>query len=126
QFTVADYGNTNLRCGAQPNSSVNVYIDGVSQKDYVNGGISGQSGPGQGGDPGNPFPQLAIEEYKVVTSNYKAEFGEAASAIILAQTRSGTNRFEGEAFSTFTNQSLRAATPAELAANKGKEIGRAS
>jgi len=120
QFNVDSNGNTNLRGGAQLYSNINVYIDGVSQKDYVNGGISGQSGPGQGGDPGNPFPQLAIEEYKVVTSNYKAEFGEAASAIILAQTRSGTNHFEGEAFSTFTNQSLRAATPAELAANKPK------
>ncbi len=120
QFTVADSGNTNVRGGAQLYSSVNVYIDGVSQKDYVNGGISGQSGPGQGGDPGNPFPQLAIEEYKVVTSNYKAEFGEAASAIILAQTRSGTNHFEGEAFSTFTNQNLRAATPAELASSNSK------
>jgi outer membrane receptor protein involved in Fe transport len=120
QFNVDSNGNTNVRGGAQLYSNVNVYIDGVSQKDYVNGGISGQSGPGQGGDPGNPFPQLAIEEYKVVTSNYKAEFGEASSAIILAQTRSGTNHFEGQAFGTFTNQSLRAATPAELAAHKGK------
>ena len=120
QFSVDSSGNTNVRGGAQLYSNVNVYIDGVSQKDYVNGGISGQSGPGQGGDPGNPFPQLAIQEYKVLTSNYKAEFGEASSAIILAQTRSGTNHFEGEAFSTFTNQSLRAATPAELAANKPK------
>jgi len=120
QFNIDGSGNSQMRGGAQLYSNVNVYIDGVSQKDYVNGGISGQSGPGQSGDPGNPFPQLAIEEYKVVTSNYKAEFGEAASAVILAQTRSGTNHFEGEAFSTFTNQSLRAATPAELAANKGK------
>lgn len=120
QFNVDGSGNTNVRGGAQLYSNVNVYIDGVSQKDYVNGGIAGQSGPGQSGDPGNPFPQLAIEEYKVVTSNYKAEFGEAASAVILAQTRSGTNHFEGDAFSTFTNQSLRAETPAELAANKGK------
>ena len=120
QFTVDNSGNTNVRGGAQLYSNVNVYIDGVSQKDYVNGGISGQSGPGQGGDPGNPFPQLAIQEYKVLTSNYKAEFGEAASAIILAQTRSGTNHFEGEAFSTFTNQNLRAATPAELKANQPK------
>src|SRR5207302_8897335 len=120
QFNVDSSGNTNVRGGAQLYSNVNVYIDGVSQKDYVNGGISGQSGPGQAGDPGNPFPQLAIEEYKVLTSNYKAEFGEAPSVIIQAPTRSGTDHFDGQAFGTFTNRSLRAATPAELMANKGK------
>ena len=113
QFQVDNNGNTNLRGGAQLYSNINVYIDGVSQKDYVFGGATGQEGPGQAGDPGNPFPQLAIDQYKVITSNYKAEFGEAAGAIIVAQTRSGTNHFEGESFGTFTNQNLRARTPAE-------------
>ena len=120
QFNVDSNGNTNLRGGAQLYSNINVYIDGVSQKDYVFGGVTGQEGPGQAGDPGNPFPQLAVDEYKVITSNYKAEFGDAASAIIVAQTRSGTNHFAGEAFGTFTNQNLRAETPAEIAAGNGK------
>lgn len=120
QFTVDSQGNTNLRGGAQLTSNIDVYIDGVSQKDYVFGGITGQEGPGQAGDPGNPFPQLAIDEYKVITSNYKAEYGDAASAIIVAQTRSGTNQFAGESFLTFTNQNLRAATPAELSIGQPK------
>jgi outer membrane receptor for ferrienterochelin and colicin len=124
QFTVDSQGNTNLRGGAQLYSNINVYIDGVSQKDYVFGGITGQEGPGQAGDPGNPFPQLAVDEYKVITSNYKAEYGDAASAIIVAQTRSGTNQFEGESFLTFTDQNLRAATPAELASGQPKEAAR--
>ncbi|HEV2286788.1 MAG TPA: carboxypeptidase regulatory-like domain-containing protein, partial [Steroidobacteraceae bacterium] len=114
QFTVDNQGNTNLRGGAQLTSNIDVYIDGVSQKDYIFGGITGQEGPGQAGDPGNPFPQLAIDEYKVITSNYKAEYGDAASAIIVAQTRSGTNEFKGDSFVTYTNQNLRASTPAEL------------
>jgi hypothetical protein len=116
-FTVDANGNTSLRGGAQLDSSINVYIDGVSQKDYVSagGGTIGQTGAQNNGDPGNPFPQLAIDQYKVVTSNYKAEFGEAASAVILAQTKSGTNEFHGEMFGTFTNQNLRAETPAEIA-----------
>jgi outer membrane receptor for ferrienterochelin and colicin len=121
QFNVDSTGNTNLRGGAQLYSNINVYIDGVSQKDYVLGGITGQEGPGQAGDPGNPFPQLAIDEYKVITSNYKAEYGDAASAIIVAQTRSGTNHFKGESFGTFTNQNLRADTPAELASGLPKQ-----
>lgn len=125
QFNVDSNRNTSLRGGAQLASGVNVYIDGVSQKDYVGGGsgITGSSGPQGNGDPGNPFPQLAISEYKVVTSNYSAQYGDASSAIIIAQTKSGTNRFHGEAFGTFTNQDLRSRTAAEKAsgAKKGKE-----
>jgi hypothetical protein len=34
-FTVNSGGNTSLRGGAQGTSAVNVYIDGVGQKDYV-------------------------------------------------------------------------------------------
>ncbi|HEX5953831.1 MAG TPA: carboxypeptidase-like regulatory domain-containing protein, partial [Rhodanobacteraceae bacterium] len=70
-FTVQQDGNTSLQGGAQNTSSVNVFIDGVSQKGYVRGGgIAGQEA-----SRGNPFPLLAIGQYKVLTSNYKAEYG---------------------------------------------------
>lgn len=125
QFQVDSSHKTSLRGGAQLASAVNVYIDGVSQKDLVGGGsgITGSAGPTKDGDPGNPFPQLAIAEYKVVTSNYSAEYGDAASSIIIAQTKSGTNRFQGEAFGTYTDQNLRAKTVAEKAnhTKKGHE-----
>ena len=120
-FEVDSQGNTSIHSGAQETSSINVYIDGVGQKNYVRpGGISGQSGPnpstsGAPGDPGNPFPQLAIGEYKVITSNYKAEYDQISGAAISALTKSGTNEFHGEAFATFTNQDFRNATPAENA-----------
>lgn len=115
QFNVDANHNTSLRGGAQLASGVNVYIDGVSQKDLVSGGsgITGSAGAGGNGDPGNPFPQLAIAEYKVVTSNYSAEYGDASSSVVIAQTKSGTNQFHGEAFGTFTNQNLRAKYPSE-------------
>jgi outer membrane receptor protein involved in Fe transport len=122
QFQVDANHNTSLRGGAQLASSVNVYIDGISQKDQVGGGsgITGSSGPQANGDPGNPFPQLAIAEYKVVTSNYSAEYGDAASSIIIAQTKSGTNALQLEGFATFTNQDLRAKNVAEKAAHAPK------
>jgi outer membrane receptor protein involved in Fe transport len=122
QFQIDSNGNTSLRGGAQLDEAINVFIDGVGQKDYVaqGSGITGQSGSGQNGDPGNPFPQLAIGEYKVITSNYKAEYGDAASAIIVAQTKSGTNEFKGEAFADYTNQNFRAETPSEAASATGK------
>jgi len=122
QFAVDGQGNTSLRGGAQLASAVNVFIDGVSQKDLVGGGsgITGSAGNQSNGDPGNPFPQLAIAEYKVVTSNYSAEYGDASSSIIIAQTKSGTNQFHAEGFGVFTNEKLRAKTPAEKATHTPK------
>lgn len=117
-FTVDGSGNTSFRGGAQEAENANVYIDGVSMKDLVQGGIAGQSGPGKNpnqGDPGNPFPQSAIAEYRVITSNYSAQYGQVASAAIAAKTKSGTNKFRGSSFVSFTNQNLRAETPAEIA-----------
>ena len=99
-----------LRGGAQNSNSINVFIDGVSQKDYVlKGGVTGQDST-----QGNPFPQLAIGEYKVISSNYKAEFDQVSSVAITATTKSGTNEFHGQGFVDYTNQSLRDARPIEL------------
>src|SRR5690606_16461708 len=53
QFITDAGGNTRLRSGAQTPSAVNVFIDGVGQKNYVTtGGITGQDT-----SRGNPFPQ---------------------------------------------------------------------
>ena len=80
--------------GGQPSEAVNVFVDGASYKnDVLRGGIVGQDA-----SKGNPLPQGAIQEFRVLTQNYKAEYQKAASAIIVATTRSGTNEFEAEAF----------------------------
>jgi len=115
-FTTDSKGHTALQGGAQNTSSVNVYIDGVGQKSYVKqGGVSGQSS-----SQGNPFPQLAIGEYKVITSNYKAEYDQVSSAAVTAVTKSGTNEFHGEVFYNYTDQNYRDQTPAEKASGNGK------
>lgn len=124
-FSVNADGNTSLRGGAQNNGSTNVYIDGVGQKSYLFGGPSGQNA-----SQGNPFPQLAIGQYKVITSNYKAEYGQISSAAVTAQTKSGTNEFHGEIFDRYTSDKYRARTPAENAdgfkvPSKEKEFGAA-
>ncbi|MEP9401002.1 TonB-dependent receptor [Sphingomonas silueang] len=103
-------GQARIQGGAQRSNSVNVFIDGVSQKDYVlKNGVTGQDST-----PGNPFPQLAIGEYQVLSSNYKAEFDQVSSVAITATTKSGTNEFHGEGFVDFTNQDLRDFRPTEL------------
>jgi outer membrane receptor protein involved in Fe transport len=108
-FEVDYRGRTSIRGGAQNDNGVNLYIDGVGQKGYVRSGVSGQAGDTQG----NPFPQLAIGEYKVITSNYKAEYDQLSSAAITALTRAGTNKFEAQAFGTYSFDNWRARTPRE-------------
>lgn len=116
QFTTDSSGHSDIRGGAQQTSAVNVYIDGVGQKSYLFGGVSGQQQ-----SAGNPFPQLAIGEYKVITSNYKAEFDQVGSAAIVAATKSGTNEFHGEVFGRMTNSDWRKPTPAEEQSASGKQ-----
>src|SRR5262245_55039233 len=124
QFSVDAKGRTQIRSGTLNTGTTNVYIDGVGQKNYVRpSGVTGQGGadPNQDtrGDPGNPFPQLGIAEYKVITSNYKAEYDQVSGAAITAVTKSGTNEFEINAFMTYTDEGLRATPPDEIAAGTG-------
>jgi len=113
-FSVDSSGHTKLTGGAQSANNVNVFIDGVGQKNYVKeGGVSGQFS-----SQGNPFPQLAIDEYKVITQQYKAEYDQVSSAVVTAETKSGTNEFHGEAYGQYTDQDWRAQTPSEIAAGK--------
>jgi outer membrane receptor for ferrienterochelin and colicin len=117
-FSVDSAGHTSLRGGAQNNSSVNVFIDGVGQKSYVKeGGVSGQIN-----SQGNPFPQLAIGEYKVITTNYKAEYDQVSSAAITAETKSGTNEFHGETFYTYSSDKYRSRTASEEDADKARSF----
>lgn len=81
---------------------VNVFIDGVSLKSNIQqGGLVGQDG-----SRGNPFSQLAVQEFRVLTSNFKAEYEDAGTSIITAITKSGTNEFHGDAFFTYQDDSM--------------------
>nr|WP_244501382.1 TonB-dependent receptor [Sphingomonas gellani] len=111
-------GSSRIQGGGQDSRTVNVFIDGVSQKDYVlKNGITGQDS-----SPGNPFPQLAIGEYQVLSSNYKAEFDQVSSVAITAITKSGTNQFHGEGFFDYTDQKLRERRPSEIYPEKVDKV----
>jgi len=109
-------GQVTLRAGAQNRDNTNIFIDGVGQKNYIlRGGASGLDST-----RGNPFPQSAIGEYKVLSSNYKAEFDQVSSTAITAITKSGTNEFHGDVFVDRTGSSWRAYSPFEkLAKDQG-------
>jgi len=89
--------NSQIQAGAVASQFTNVFIDGMSFKNPINhGGVVGQNF-----GLGNPFPQIAIQEYSVETQNFGAESGQTGSALITAITKTGGNKFHGSAFIEF-------------------------
>ncbi len=81
----------------------NVFIDGVSLKSNIQqGGIVGQDA-----SPGNPFPQTAVQEFRVLTGQFKAEYEDAGTSVVTAVTKSGGNAFHGGAFADYSSDALR-------------------
>jgi hypothetical protein len=70
--------------GERANNAI-VLIDGLPNRDEVNGGPAGQ------------FDQDSILEFQVLTSGYKAEFGHGSGGIVNVLTKSGTNDWHGTA-----------------------------
>ena len=91
-----------ISAGAQGAEQINVFIDGASYKnDILKGGVAGQDA-----SRGNPFALNAVQEFRVITQNYKAEYQKASSAIITATTKSGSNIWTGNAFFAYQNKRL--------------------
>ena len=91
-----------VSAGGQAPSSVNLFIDGTSFKnDLTQGGIAGQDA-----SRGNPFPRNAVQEYRVISQNFKAEYQKASSAVITATTKSGGNEWSGNALVGYQNAGL--------------------
>ncbi|HTU44310.1 MAG TPA: TonB-dependent receptor [Bryobacteraceae bacterium] len=53
----------------------------------------------------------SLQEFKVSTSNYEAEFGAASGALIEATTKSGTNQWHGSLFEFLRNNITNATNP---------------
>jgi hypothetical protein len=49
-----------------------------------------------------PFPD-ALQEFSVQTSNYDAQYGQSAGAVVNIVTKSGTEKFHGDAFEFLRN-----------------------
>ncbi|MBI1357893.1 MAG: carboxypeptidase regulatory-like domain-containing protein [Acidobacteria bacterium] len=98
-----DQGNTKTFPGAQTNAihgaranMVSYNLDGANNNDIYT-------------DVNAPFPfPDALQEFSVQTSNYKAEFGQNAGAVVNAHTKSGTNDVHGTLFGFHRNGALNA------------------
>jgi hypothetical protein len=53
----------------------------------------------------------AIREFQVNTSNYSAEYGRSAGAVVNSVTKSGTNEFHGDLFEYYRNNRFGARNP---------------
>ncbi len=86
-------GNVNIGGGAREYSN-GVAVDGVNNT------------WAEMGEPRQNFAMDSIREFKISTSNYKAEYGLATGGMLTVVTKSGTNDFHGAAFLFFRDDSL--------------------
>jgi hypothetical protein len=78
-------------------NSVNWLLDGVSNVD-VGSNITLLSTP----------TLESIQEFKIITSSYAAEWPRSGGGVINVVTKSGTNKFSGSAYEFFRDESLNA------------------
>jgi Carboxypeptidase regulatory-like domain len=87
-------GSFSLSVGGSRAQSTDWMLDGNDNNQLDEGGIA-------------IFPNLdAVQEFKVLTYNYSAEWGERAGPTVLVTTKSGTNQYHGSLFEYFRNTVL--------------------
>lgn len=83
----------------------------VSQNNYLLDGMDNNSNQqaAQGRSPQVISPSVdAIQEFKVQTSNYSAEFGRNVGGVVNLTIKSGTNEFHGGVFEFIRNEAFNA------------------
>jgi Carboxypeptidase regulatory-like domain len=95
----ATRGSFSLSVGGSREQSTDWLLDGNDNNQIDEGGIG-------------IFSSIDdIQEFKVLTYNYSAEYGERAGPTVLVTTKSGSNQYHGTLFEFFRNTKLDAKTP---------------
>ncbi len=92
--TRAQRPNANVGAGDVNVASTNYLVDGLTNM------ISGQ------GDPRDNIQQASVQEFKVITSQAPAEYGNRSGGVVSLVTKGGGNSIHGEAFEFFRNHSI--------------------
>jgi outer membrane receptor protein involved in Fe transport len=58
------------------------------------------------GEPRQDLPQDAVQEFKVINTQAKAEYGLATAGVITVVTKSGTNEYHGNVFEYYRGKAL--------------------
>ncbi|MGC1651025.1 MAG: carboxypeptidase-like regulatory domain-containing protein [Candidatus Sulfotelmatobacter sp.] len=91
---VSARGTFSLSVGGSRVQSTDWLFDGNDNNELTAGGIA-------------ILPSIdAIQEFKVLTYNYSAEYGTRAGPTVLVTTKSGSNQYHGSLFEYFRNTSL--------------------
>jgi hypothetical protein len=78
-------------------TAIDVSLDGVDNNTVTNAGAIGRTGIAI-------IPSVdAVQEFKVETNNYPAEFGHAAGSVVNTTLKNGTNQFHGVLFEFLRN-----------------------
>ena len=101
QSSISSSRDASFNVNGMRSSLNNFILDGVDNNSY------GTSNQGFSNQVVQVSPD-AVEEFKVQTNNFSAEYGRAGGAVINATFRSGTNDFHGTAWEFNRNTSLNA------------------
>ncbi len=80
----------------QRSESLTFLLDGANNTDFLGNNIVVSPNPD------------AVEEFKILTNNYDAEYGRTSGGIVNQITKSGTNQFHGDVFEFLRNDALNA------------------
>lgn len=77
---------TGFNINGQRSASTNILLDGGENVDNFTASV------------GQSIPLDAVGEFRVITSNFSAEYGRASGGIVNVSTRPGTNEFHGSLY----------------------------
>lgn len=89
----------------QRSASTNILLDGDQNVDLFGAGV------------GQAIPLESVQEYKVITSDFSAQYGRASGGIVNLATKSGTNVYHGTGYEFNRVSDLAANTYQEDAQN---------